>query len=315
VEYKLKLSPSPERLTRLITQLKWRLLEGGGQALYEIGVGDAGQLIGLPRHEMEGSLDALEKMAGELGATVMILREIVVPHGVVANTGGEAIDEGGTTRRGLVSGASPTLLDAPHTSRSTSASGSGSGSGSGDELETFPLELDGVDGKPTGPTSWTAQAQLSKTMQGANWPSKSRRRGTKFAQKAEHKKIRRAVKRGVNAAFAVNAGTSLTPRLGRDALVESGAFDTPAIVVSNNVPSLIPPVFGIPEVVASRVPETSLPDLEATDTVAVPFELAEQFSTKSVPDPDEVIIVEALVLRKLALEEAFLDFGGFSVLE
>lgn len=39
----------PERFTRLVTQLKWRLLAGSGQALYEIGVSDSGQLIGLSR--------------------------------------------------------------------------------------------------------------------------------------------------------------------------------------------------------------------------------------------------------------------------
>jgi hypothetical protein len=36
VEYKLKLlTPSPEQFTRLVTQMKWRLLEDGGQAYYE----------------------------------------------------------------------------------------------------------------------------------------------------------------------------------------------------------------------------------------------------------------------------------------
>lgn len=29
---------SPDRFNRLTTQMKWRLLEGGGEALYEIGV-------------------------------------------------------------------------------------------------------------------------------------------------------------------------------------------------------------------------------------------------------------------------------------
>ncbi len=50
VEYKLQLlSPSPARFARLVTQLKWRLLEGGGQAYYELGVADSGALVGLPR--------------------------------------------------------------------------------------------------------------------------------------------------------------------------------------------------------------------------------------------------------------------------
>ncbi|KAF8305103.1 hypothetical protein DL93DRAFT_2089814 [Clavulina sp. PMI_390] len=80
VEYKLKLlNPTPERFTRLVTQLKWRLLAGSGQALYEIGVSDSGQLIGLTRKDLDESLDTLERMAGELGATLIIQKEITLP--------------------------------------------------------------------------------------------------------------------------------------------------------------------------------------------------------------------------------------------
>ncbi|KAF9219298.1 hypothetical protein BS17DRAFT_882980 [Gyrodon lividus] len=80
VEYKLQLlSPSPARFTRLVTQLKWRLLEGGGQAYYELGVSDSGSLVGLPRLELEESLETLEMMAGEIGASVIIVKEIEVP--------------------------------------------------------------------------------------------------------------------------------------------------------------------------------------------------------------------------------------------
>lgn len=61
VEYKLQLlSPSPARFARLVTQMKWRLLEGGGQAYYELGVADSGMLVGLPRAELEQSLETLE---------------------------------------------------------------------------------------------------------------------------------------------------------------------------------------------------------------------------------------------------------------
>ena len=80
VEYKLQLlSPSPARFTRLVTQMKWRLLEGGGQAYYELGVADSGDLIGLPREELEQSLETLEMMAGEIGASVIVVKEIEVP--------------------------------------------------------------------------------------------------------------------------------------------------------------------------------------------------------------------------------------------
>ncbi|KAG5642941.1 hypothetical protein DXG03_001859 [Asterophora parasitica] len=80
VEYKLQLlSPSPSRFARLVTQLKWRLLEGGGQAYYELGVADSGALVGLPRTELEQSLETLEMMAGEIGASVIVVKEIEVP--------------------------------------------------------------------------------------------------------------------------------------------------------------------------------------------------------------------------------------------
>jgi GTPase len=59
--------PSPARFARLVTQLKWRLLEGQGQAYYEIGVADSGLLIGLTKHDLEKSLETLEEMAGEIG--------------------------------------------------------------------------------------------------------------------------------------------------------------------------------------------------------------------------------------------------------
>ncbi|TFK47389.1 hypothetical protein OE88DRAFT_1666146 [Heliocybe sulcata] len=77
VEYKLQLlSPSPARFARLVTQLKWRLLEGGGQAYYEIGIADSGALIGLPRVQLEASIQTLEEMAGEIGASVIVVKEI-----------------------------------------------------------------------------------------------------------------------------------------------------------------------------------------------------------------------------------------------
>lgn len=80
VEYKLQLlNPSPARFARLVTQMKWRLLEGGGQAYYELGVADSGDLIGLPREELEQSLETLEMMAGEIGASVIVVKEIEVP--------------------------------------------------------------------------------------------------------------------------------------------------------------------------------------------------------------------------------------------
>jgi hypothetical protein len=85
VEYKLQLlSPSPARFARLVTQMKWRLLEGGGQAYYELGVADSGILVGLPRAELEQSLETLDAMAGGLLSIKFIMPSINIAQAKLA---------------------------------------------------------------------------------------------------------------------------------------------------------------------------------------------------------------------------------------
>lgn len=54
--------------------MKWRLREGNGEAIYEIGVEDSGNLTGLCNSDMSASLYTLQRMAKKLGATTTILR-------------------------------------------------------------------------------------------------------------------------------------------------------------------------------------------------------------------------------------------------
>ncbi|CAM9688833.1 GTP-binding protein 2 [Lampetra fluviatilis] len=76
IEYKLKLvNPSQYRLEHLVTQMKWRLQEGRGEAIYQIGVEDCGLIAGLSLEEMRASLKTLRRMADKLGADLTILRE------------------------------------------------------------------------------------------------------------------------------------------------------------------------------------------------------------------------------------------------
>lgn len=76
IEYKLKLiNPSSQRFEHLVTQMKWRLREGHGEAIYQIGVEDNGRLAGLTKDEMKASLKTLKDMASRLGATIRVLRE------------------------------------------------------------------------------------------------------------------------------------------------------------------------------------------------------------------------------------------------
>lgn len=62
VQLKL-VNPTPYRFEHLATQMKWRLQEGRGEAVYQIGVEDDGMLVGLSEEDMRASLKTLYKMA------------------------------------------------------------------------------------------------------------------------------------------------------------------------------------------------------------------------------------------------------------
>lgn len=65
--FQLKLvNPTPSRVEHLITQMKWRLKEGDGEAIYAIGVEDNGVISGLLRDELDSSLETLSSMADRL---------------------------------------------------------------------------------------------------------------------------------------------------------------------------------------------------------------------------------------------------------
>lgn len=76
IEYKLKLvNPTQYRFEHLATQMKWRLQEGRGEAVYQIGVEDNGMLAGLSEEDMRTSLKTLHKLAEKVGADITVLRE------------------------------------------------------------------------------------------------------------------------------------------------------------------------------------------------------------------------------------------------
>ncbi|XP_056326538.1 GTP-binding protein 2 [Danio aesculapii] len=76
IEYKLKLvNPTQYRFEHLATQMKWRLQEGRGEAVYQIGVEDNGLLVGLTEDDMKASLKTLRRMAEKVGADITVLRE------------------------------------------------------------------------------------------------------------------------------------------------------------------------------------------------------------------------------------------------
>ncbi|XP_034043697.1 GTP-binding protein 2b isoform X2 [Thalassophryne amazonica] len=87
IEYKLKLvNPTQYRFEHLATQLKWRLQEGCGEAVYQIGVEDNGLLVGLTEADMKASLKTLKRMAEKVGADITLLRERELDFNLVRTT-------------------------------------------------------------------------------------------------------------------------------------------------------------------------------------------------------------------------------------
>ncbi len=75
IEYKWKLiEPTATRFEHLVSQLKFRLLEGQGEAIYEIGIEDSGYPRGISEKELKLSIATLEKMAKKLDADITVLR-------------------------------------------------------------------------------------------------------------------------------------------------------------------------------------------------------------------------------------------------
>lgn len=79
VEYKWRLTGiAPQRLEHLMTQMKFRVAEGKGQCMYELGVADDGEPRGLLPEEYSESVATVEKMARRLGFHARVTCERVV---------------------------------------------------------------------------------------------------------------------------------------------------------------------------------------------------------------------------------------------
>ncbi|BAM79763.1 conserved GTP binding protein of unknown function [Cyanidioschyzon merolae strain 10D] len=74
-EYKRQLvQPSPQRFAELVTQLKYRMAAGHGEAMYQLGYDDDGRARGVPEDVLEASIETVERMAAELRADATVWR-------------------------------------------------------------------------------------------------------------------------------------------------------------------------------------------------------------------------------------------------
>jgi GTPase len=85
IEYKRMLvDPPPQRFAELVTQLKYRMAAGHGEAMYQLGYEDNGRARGVSEDTLEASIATVRRMAAELSADVMVWRRARGREGWVA---------------------------------------------------------------------------------------------------------------------------------------------------------------------------------------------------------------------------------------
>jgi len=309
VEYKLHLiNPSPARFARLVTQMKWRLLEGGGQAIYELGVADSGALVGLAPDDLRASLDTLYAMAAEIGACVTISKEIEVTVTDVPEVGLRAqVDKrhgGRDSRRAAVkyknnsrAQALPIEAAVLYSSVTSTSTSTPSSLDSMASLMTDSCSLASDSSTLSSPllpaSSVNIRTSIHETVHGDDsllflMLADSSPRCSKSAESligGGESFIGHDINGTLEKSF-----TSAESRLELHCAQHEGDIDPePAAIVATAVDALPDP---------DEVLQTAFGKLQVADN-------------PSAPDGHKRTIVEALVTRELDKEEGFLDFASF----
>ena len=87
IEYKWKLChlDNQERIDHLITQMRYRLFQGDGRAIYNIGYQDDGTPIGLPHPILYSNLELFHRMMDELDCNLKSVKIFKGKQGYCAN--------------------------------------------------------------------------------------------------------------------------------------------------------------------------------------------------------------------------------------
>jgi len=314
----------------LVTQLKWRLLEGGGQAYYELGVADSGQLVGLSRRDLDVTLSTLEDMCGEIGASVIIVKEIEVPalrtvrKGILGDTNG-GVDfskvDGAMRlprRRHLLlspSDDSERDTDTPETDPTTDEDNGVSvlqhdqwsdqreSSPEDDEELTFDIEVSAVY-KPL-PSLRKARAPLQATLGKSKGAAKKARSAAKQLPKAvdlEARALERKARREARREERKRAVNAL------DRNGESAIFDMEEL--DDALHASVATITSAESSAAATASGSTAREYDPQYDPSVPKGIW------SCPDDESGLryIVEALVVRKPAHDEAFSTLDDFSFL-
>ncbi len=283
--------------------MKWRLLEGGGQAIYELGVADCGALVGLVPNDLRATLDTLHAMATEIGARVIISKEIEVTATDVPEVGFRAqLDKrhGGRDGRRTVAKdhlkaqTSPTLASSPRSFVSTST----------------PSSLDSTSSLVTDPC---LLASDYSPLSSPSLPSSSPHGDDEI----------------VHGDDSLLVFPLLTDCLPQRPIPLNSHITGEESFIGNNDLDVIPErsLASVERVDARELREVSYEDVgpepaaivvTAIDALPDPDELLvaafgelEVATSPTVPEEPKRRIVEALIIRELDHEEGFLDFSSF----
>jgi GTPase len=81
VEYKQELKDlTSTKIQKYATQLKFRLIEGNGKAIYLLGIKDDGTILGVPYHNIDKYSDIMTNIAKEVDSTVTEIITIGIPY-------------------------------------------------------------------------------------------------------------------------------------------------------------------------------------------------------------------------------------------
>ena len=77
IEYKISLlEKSEERLNQLVTQMRYRCNQGEGECIYNLGVTDDGNMIGITKDEFEETIENINNIADKNNYLVKLLSEV-----------------------------------------------------------------------------------------------------------------------------------------------------------------------------------------------------------------------------------------------
>lgn len=268
---------------------------------------DSGALIGLPRSDLESTLETLECMAGEIGASVIVVKEIEVPKGMHVLGGDKAALFAGEIAKRLHQGSGGVPSESESTTTSTDDEDNTLFSMDPEtDLDPVSIDLEISTVYKPRPIRFRSSRNSPQSFKHKLNPKKKH-----HWNKDEEQRPQGQTKQQAKAMYRQQV---------RDQRREEKMQEL--VLAANGTDSVSGLVGGLESLhlhldIASVPVPVALPDSTSSYSSDIPsIAITSGFNVNKqrLVDDEPRLIVEALVVRKLSLEEAFLDFGGFSLI-